>query len=587
MSHETPNSDNDFLRGALHGAADTMPGAEVDDLHVSFGVVRDRVRRRRAAKIGGLTGASLALVGVLAFGATQAPLLDRAEPVPPGTSESATPDAAPTATPGPDLSLREDFTPDWLAGTGLSCGMPVSDLEERATASEYHLEVRGDLHQIAETLGEPHWRYDSVLPVSLTWDAVQGVDSSPAVPPVLVWSRDGQVVDLGGDRTDAEPVPVEPEGRYSGATDLPGSSCVVEQTPLPDGEYDVRALTRVHPVGGEDPSLAVSDPVVLTVENGAVHQNPGSGEAAPFEVPESADEPSASSPSLGSAVVDRTGPWGRDVTYSTAYDEGGDWRWYPDDGQRFTVEARCTSADPSDEITLRTAGWLVGAGGGESTLPCDGETVSLPALTASSTAIEQLEEQGAVRSAYFPVAFTEVPDGVTLAYADVEPEADGGDAAGECSASSLDLEYDPANSPSEGAGSTAAAIVEAALACDSERLTQLATEHGTELMLGNATPEDTFRLPEDAGVPYETLVRLLAGTSGEVNGGDPGNETITWPRVAVEEFADSNEAWAEAVEAGLLTQADADAQRADEFGYVGMRIGIAEDGTWRYYSGGD
>ena len=84
MSHETPNNDNDFLRGALHGAADKMPGAEVDDLHVSFGVVRDRVRRRRAAKIGGVTGASLVLVGVLAFGATQTPLLDRAEPVPPG-----------------------------------------------------------------------------------------------------------------------------------------------------------------------------------------------------------------------------------------------------------------------------------------------------------------------------------------------------------------------------------------------------------------------------------------------------------------------------------------------------------------------
>ena len=50
------------------------------------------------------------------------------------------------------------------------------------------------------------------------------------------------------------------------------------------------------------------------------------------------------------------------------------------------------------------------------------------------------------------------------------------------------------------------------------------------------------------------------------------------------EEIDRDEAWDEAVEAGLLTQAEADAQRADEtFGYTGMVIGIAEDGTWRYY----
>ena len=38
------------------------------------------------------------------------------------------------------------------------------------------------------------------------------------------------------------------------------------------------------------------------------------------------------------------------------------------------------------------------------------------------------------------------------------------------------------------------------------------------------------------------------------------------------------------MEAGLLTQAEADEQRADEtFGYAGMVIGIDQSGTWRYY----
>jgi hypothetical protein len=130
--------------------------------------------------------------------------------------------------------------------------------------------------------------------------------------------------------------------------------------------------------------------------------------------------------------------------------------------------------------------------------------------------------------------------------------------------------------------------VNAANACDSERLIQLATDHGTELMFSTETPEQVFGLPENDALPYETVVRLLAATTGVVNGGDPGNETITWPRVATEEFADSEEAWAEVVSAGLLTQADADAQRADEtFGYTGMVIGIDQSGTWRYYSPSD
>ena len=87
MSHDDLNDrtgQNDFLSGALHGAADAMPGGEANDLHVSFGVVRDRVKRRRAVKVGGLAGASLAMAGVLAFGVTQSPVWD-SEPVLPGT----------------------------------------------------------------------------------------------------------------------------------------------------------------------------------------------------------------------------------------------------------------------------------------------------------------------------------------------------------------------------------------------------------------------------------------------------------------------------------------------------------------------
>jgi len=109
MSHDDLNDrsdQNDFLSGALRGAADEMPGGEVNDLHVSFGVVRDRVRRRRAVKVGSLAGASLVMAGVLAFGVTQSPLWDRSEPVLPGKpseivapNRSAEPSGAPSGPP--------------------------------------------------------------------------------------------------------------------------------------------------------------------------------------------------------------------------------------------------------------------------------------------------------------------------------------------------------------------------------------------------------------------------------------------------------------------------------------------------------
>jgi hypothetical protein len=96
-------------------------------------------------------------------------------------------------------------------------------------------------------------------------------------------------------------------------------------------------------------------------------------------------------------------------------------------------------------------------------------------------------------------------------------------------------------------------------------------------------------LPEGDTQHYRTLVALLANTRGEVVGelvGDgTGDETVVWPRVATEEFADSDAAWDEVVAAGLLTEAQAEAQRAD--GYQGMRIAMTLDGTWLSYSAGD
>jgi len=182
------------------------------------------------------------------------------------------------------------------------------------------------------------------------------------------------------------------------------------------------------------------------------------------------------------------------------------------------------------------------------------------------------------------IRLASVPDGVARFWATLAPSTgdggSGGDAAGACSADGLSLAFDPANAPSEAAGATAGAIVDAALACDQDRLVELATEYPTELLITGEPAEQVFALPEDESLHYLTLVGLLAGTEGA----DQGEGTFVWPRVATEEFRDSDEAWQEVVDAGVLTPGDADAQRAEGLGYTGMRIAIDSAGNWRYYS---
>ena len=568
--NENPNDDDDFLRGALHGAADAMPGAGVDDLNVSFGVVRDRVRRRRAVKIGGVTGASLALVGVLAFGAAQTPLLDRNEPVPPGQSQSATPSPSGPASqvpePGPSgppatSVIQDGHQPSWLEGMRLTCGMPAADLE--TTANGWSIAASGDIYARTSDLGGGP---------STSWGmaaTVEEGDGSLGVAPVLVWSQDGVVVDLGtntfgapGQREaliGADQEAIEAQGSsMTSCAPTDGAAGPVYETPLPEGSYDVQVVAFPEDPAGQWGTTVVSEPVSVRLDADGAHTATGTrGGDATIEPPEPADD------ERSRFVLDRTTDWSTAELTQRGYVVGD---------ESMGVTARCESTDPTDTVRYQA----IREGGGQEyesgEVPCDGEE--------HTQDLGQLDAGGEVVA----LRLWSVPDGVARFWMVLAPDDGGADAAGECSASSLDLVYDPASSPSAGTGETARAIVEAAKACDSDQLIQLATDQGTQLMFTTETPEQVFGLPEVDTLPYETVVRLLAGTGGVVNGGDPGNETITWPRVSTGEFRDSDEAWAEVVEAGLLTQAEADAQRAEEtFGYTGMVIGIDRSGTWRYY----
>lgn len=564
-------NDDDFLSGALRGAAAEMPGAEVDDLHVSYGVVRDRVRRRRAAKIGGLAGVSLVLVGGIAFGTTQTSLLERDTPVPPGQSQSATPsEPAPQEEPsrsGPSATdvIRDGYAPEWIAdlGAGLQCGMPVADLE--TTAQGWTASSAGDIYaRTSEQDGEP----------STTWGMsalVTGTEGTLDASPVLVWSQDGVVVDLGpnvfegsdqrapllssetGDVTEAQ------GGAFTSCAPADGDVGQVYETPLPEGGYEVQVVAFPQVASGQW-ATAVSEPVSVRLDADGAHSlRERRGGAGTIEPPEPAEG------ELTRIVLDRS----TDRVTAEQTQRGSVTTGTP------SVTAQCESADPDDVVRYE----LVQQSTNESF--ASGEVVCNRSVDESAEVVGGGESSVDIR-------LTSVPDGVARFWATFAPASDAANVAAECSASDLGMQYAPANSPSPNAGTTAQAIVNAASACDSERLIELATDHGAQLMFSTETPEQVFGLPENDTLPYETVVRLLAGTTGAANGGDAGNETITWPRVDSAEFADSDEAWAEVVSAGLLTQAEADAQRADEtFGYTGMVIGIDQSGTWRYYEPSD
>jgi hypothetical protein len=574
------SDDNDFLSGALRDAADKIPGGEVDDLHISFGVVRDRVRRRRAAKIGGLAGVSLVLVGGIAFGATQTPLLKSDDPVLPGSSHNAftapEPDASPSPStihldgpsPGPTAAretIEDGYTPSWLEdlGAGLECGMPVADLT--TTAAGWSVASAGDIYSEVDN-------YSGVSSPMLGMAAtVQRADGSLDVAPTLMWSQDGVVVDLGWNVFEGAAPQTEPllgsGGGAIEAQDGARSTCIPTETKtgttyetwLPDGDYEVRVVAFPEVASGQWETV-VSEPVEVRLDGtfrgtGVLSPVGTRGGAATVEpLADNADE-------MTRFVLDRSTDWVNALHEQSNYST-------TDPAQ---VTAQCESGSSGDsvpfEIVVPSTQDVIGTG----SVQCD--------ATQQVTAVEVPDVGGEV----LEIRLGDVPDGVVRFEASLAPSGEGEPAA-DCSATDLTTEYDPSRSPSDGASATAAAIVVAAQDCDFDRMVQLATQYPTELMVTAEPAEEFFALPEGDAQHYRTLVALLTGTSGAFEGEDPGNRNVVWPRVATEEFRDSAEAWQEVVDAGLLTQEQADAQRADPFGYTGMEIAIDESGAWRYYS---
>ncbi|WP_166845049.1 hypothetical protein [Isoptericola sp. BMS4] len=162
-------------------------------------------------------------------------------------------------------------------------------------------------------------------------------------------------------------------------------------------------------------------------------------------------------------------------------------------------------------------------------------------------------------------------------------------AGADCSADGLDAGRPDLSTLPPTVRGTAEALLDDALGCDDGALVERARADGTSTNFGGRTPAEFFTLPgaEEHDDVYSHLAQLVADTRWSASpADDQGPFTYVWPRVATQEWAGSDEAWQEVVDAGLLDAGEAADMRAGG-GYLGWRLGIREDGTWRFFVAGD
>ena len=362
-------------------------------------VMARRVRRRRTAKVGGLSGGALALAAVLVLGATQLAPTNQSEPLPGTSSTSPSPSAS------PEIELREGYQPELLAGTPLECGANIADLE---LSQDIRLAPVGDL-STESSYYEGEWYTSTSLPLRAADAAGADASEDDLNEPSFVWvAEDGTVVALSGWAD--YPMGLAHEEGGPRASEDGTSECAPEGADqwLPDGTYEAYPMSIEFSTG----TLVAGDPIEAEIVDGEPMWAPGGQEApVPFDVPGDPDETLVPDRGLGSVVVDRTGPWERWVTYRAVW---------PDSeltvGENYVLQARCTSSDPSDRITYELLG-LWGSDTVTGEIACDGQ--------------DRTDGPWGYQPPGHPtdpvgVRLTDVPDGVALAYVRLVPETSAG-----------------------------------------------------------------------------------------------------------------------------------------------------------------
>jgi uncharacterized protein YfiM (DUF2279 family) len=332
------------MAGGVDPASPTGPAAVLP-------AMSKRVRRRRTAKLGGLGGGALALAGALVLGAGQL--------VPPDQSELLLPGAS---SPAPDFELQDGYQPPWLDWSDLTCGMPVADLQ--STASGWSVESAGDIYGRTADLGDRR---------SKSWGMAVALGQGQGtldVAPVLVWSKDGVVLDLGPNVFGASGPQSEPlvgggedtvaAAGGSASTCSPTSTDIdpVYEAPLPEGDYEVRVVAFPQVASGER-ATAVSEPVLVRVNADGTHISLSLGAArgdSTIEFPKPVEG------QVARFELDRTADWVRAEMTQSGYSSDTDLR----------VHGQCEGGDPEAllpiELVIPSTGKMVGS----AQISCDG-----------------------------------------------------------------------------------------------------------------------------------------------------------------------------------------------------------------------
>ncbi len=150
-----------------------------------------------------------------------------------------------------------------------------------------------------------------------------------------------------------------------------------------------------------------------------------------------------------------------------------------------------------------------------------------------------------------------------------------------CSASGLPSTPEPQGGLPEAVAATRDAIVAAATGCDVEALANLTGESFSWSFDPAGTPGRFWRLNEQSG--YGTLGRIVDVLALRYIVEDlDGRRLYVWPSAFSESPTDED--WQDL--ADVYNEEDIDLFKAYG-GYIGMRVGITEDGTWLFAIEGD
>ncbi|MBL0887183.1 hypothetical protein [Myceligenerans indicum] len=244
------NDDTNFLSGALHGAADAMPGGETEEMHLQFGTVRDRIHRRRTTKLSGIGATALVVVGGLAVGATQLTAFDGGSALPAGPSSSR----SATTPPSPEVSEPPPgygWAPgDLYTDAGLFCGADAASI------------TRSSGDSTIEFTSDPHRGEDATASITVAvHDPSRSGAASLPLEPSLVWVRDGKVVNLSR-FFDPEPMPVEFDDSGTAQAELRLDT--VDACDPPEGAQDQPSFEPVEYTGVLDAGAYQVLPVLWT-----------------------------------------------------------------------------------------------------------------------------------------------------------------------------------------------------------------------------------------------------------------------------------------------------------------------------------